>query len=116
VASLLHDQLRKFDVVCRYGGEEFAILLSQTNPQHAAGVAEKLRSLLERWQFPGLPRKVTISAGVATYPENGVERDGLMKAADTSLYAAKQGGRNRVVLAPADTKQGEKKAQTAGNT
>lgn len=116
VASLLHDQLRKFDVVCRYGGEEFAILLSQTNPQHAVGVAEKLRALLERWQFPGLPRTVTISAGVATYPENGVERDGLMKAADTSLYAAKQAGRNRVMLATAETRQDDKRAQGAANT
>src|SRR5579863_8948718 len=104
VASLLHDQLRKFDVVCRYGGEEFAILLSQTNPQHAIAVAEKLRGLVETWQFPGLPRSVTISAGVATYPENALERDGLMKASDASLYAAKQAGRNRVLLASAPEK------------
>ena len=68
VSSIFHQQLRKIDVVCRYGGEEFAILLSQTNPQHALSVAEKLRSLVERWQFPGVPRSVTISAGTASYP------------------------------------------------
>jgi diguanylate cyclase (GGDEF)-like protein len=100
VSSIFHQQLRKIDVVCRYGGEEFAILLSQTNPQHALNVAEKLRGLIERWQFPGVPRPVTISAGAATYPEHGTTRDELLKAADAGLYAAKQAGRNRVTLAP----------------
>jgi diguanylate cyclase (GGDEF)-like protein len=100
VSSIFHQQLRKIDVVCRYGGEEFAILLSQTNPQHAAGVAEKLRRLVETWQFPGVPRPVTISAGTATYPDHGITRDDLVKAADAGLYAAKQAGRNRALLAP----------------
>jgi len=100
VSSMFHQQLRKIDVVCRYGGEEFAILLSQTNPQHALGVAEKLRRLVETWQFPGVPRSVTISAGVATFPDHGTSRDELVKSADAGLYAAKQGGRNRVLLGP----------------
>ena len=100
VSSMFHGQLRKIDVVCRYGGEEFAILLSQTNPQHALAIAEKLRRQVESWQFPGVPRCVTISAGVATYPDHGTTRDELVKAADAGLYAAKQGGRNRVLLGP----------------
>jgi len=100
VSSIFHQQLRKTDVVCRYGGEEFAILLSQTNPQHALAVAEKLRRLVETWQFPGVPRPVTISAGVATFPDHGTARDELVKSADAGLYAAKQGGRNRVLLGP----------------
>jgi diguanylate cyclase (GGDEF)-like protein len=100
VSSMFHQQLRKIDVVCRYGGEEFAILLSQTNPQHALAVAEKLRRLVESWQFPGVPRCVTISAGVATFPDHGTTRDELVKSADAGLYAAKQGGRNRVLLGP----------------
>jgi len=100
VSSMFHQQLRKIDVVCRYGGEEFAILLSQTNPQHALAVAEKLRRLVESWQFPGVPRPVTISAGVATFPDHGTARDELVKSADAGLYAAKQGGRNRVLLGP----------------
>jgi diguanylate cyclase (GGDEF)-like protein len=98
VSSLFHQQLRKIDVVCRYGGEEFAILLTQTNAQHAMGVAEKLRKLVEGWQFPGVPRTVTISAGVAAFPEHGTTRDELIHAADTGLYAAKQSGRNHVCL------------------
>ena len=100
VSSIFHQQLRKIDVVCRYGGEEFAILLSQTNPQHALAVAEKLRRLVESWQFPGVPRPVTSSAGVATFPDHGTSRDELVKSADAGLYAAKQGGRNRVLLGP----------------
>jgi len=98
VSSLFHQQLRKIDVVCRYGGEEFAILLTQTSAQHAFGVAEKLRKLVEGWQFPGVPRMVTLSAGVAAFPDHGTSRDDLIRAADASLYEAKQGGRNRVCL------------------
>jgi len=86
-------------VVCRYGGEEFAILLSQTHQQHALGVAEKLRKLVEGWQFPGVPRPVSISVGVASFPDHGTTRDELVKAADGALYAAKQAGRNRVRVA-----------------
>jgi len=98
VSSLFNQQLRKIDVVCRYGGEEFAILLTQTDATHAMNVAEKLRKLAESWQFPGVPRTVTISAGAAAYPEHGTTRDELVKSADAALYAAKQAGRNKVCL------------------
>ena len=99
VSSIFSQQLRKIDVVCRYGGEEFAILLSQTTHNHAMAVAEKLRRIIDSWQFPGVPRPVTISAGVATCPEHGTTRDELVKAADAGLYAAKQAGRNCVKVA-----------------
>jgi diguanylate cyclase (GGDEF)-like protein len=98
VSSLFHQQLRKIDVVCRYGGEEFAILLTQTNAQQAVTIAEKLRRLVEAYQFPGVPRTVTISAGVAAFPAHGSSRDEMIRAADNGLYAAKQAGRNRVCL------------------
>jgi diguanylate cyclase (GGDEF)-like protein len=111
VSSILHQQVRKIDVVCRFGGEEFAILLSQTSPQHSLAVAEKLRRIVETWQFPGVPRPVTISAGAANYPEHGTTRDELVKAADAGLYAAKQTGRNRVCLAPEPPKA---RAQAGG--
>jgi two-component system, cell cycle response regulator len=100
VSSLFHQQLRKIDVVCRYGGEEFGIVLTQTSVQHALSVAEKLRKVVETWQFPGVPRTVTISAGVAAYPEHGTTRDELVRAADNGLYSAKQNGRNKVAAAP----------------
>ncbi len=99
VSSLFHQQLRKIDVVCRYGGEEFAILLTQTTAKPAVTIAEKLRRLVEGFQFPGVPRTVTISAGVAAFPTHGKTRDELIRAADNGLYAAKQAGRNRVCVA-----------------
>ena len=98
-SSLFNQQLRKIDVVCRYGGEEFGILLTQADAPQAISVAEKLRRSVETWQFPGVPRTVTISAGTAAFPEHGTTRDELVKAADAALYAAKQTGRNRVCLA-----------------
>jgi diguanylate cyclase (GGDEF)-like protein len=106
VSSLFHQQLRKIDVVCRYGGEEFGILLTQTNADHAMSVAEKLRKMVANWQFPGVPRTVTISAGTAALPDHGTTRDDLVKAADTALYAAKQAGRNRVCLAAMARRRG----------
>jgi diguanylate cyclase (GGDEF)-like protein len=98
VSSVFHQQLRKIDVVCRYGGEEFGILLSQTTSEHAISVAEKLRKTIEQWRFPGVPRTVTVSAGVAAFPDHGTTRDALVRAADTGLYAAKQAGRNHVCV------------------
>jgi diguanylate cyclase (GGDEF)-like protein len=99
VSSLFHQQLRKIDVVCRYGGEEFGILLTQVNADHAMSVAQKLRTTVENWQFPGVPQTVTISAGVAAHPEHGTTRDELVRSADSALYTAKQSGRNRICLA-----------------
>ena len=101
VSSLFHQQLRKVDVVCRYGGEEFGILLTQVTAEQAITVAGKLRKMVEGWQFPGVPRTVTISAGASAFPQHGTTRDGLVKAADSALYAAKQAGRNAVCLASA---------------
>ena len=99
VSSIFHQHVRKLDVVCRFGGEEFAIILSQTDTQHAITIAEKLRRLVDEWQFPGVARPVTISAGVASFPQDGNTRDELVRAADAGLYAAKQAGRNRVCVA-----------------
>ena len=101
ISTLFTQHLRKIDVVCRYGGEEFAILVPETGGSSAVAVAEKLRHIVESWSFPGVPRPVTVSAGVATFPTDGRTRDELMKAADDALYAAKQQGRNRVVSAGA---------------
>jgi diguanylate cyclase (GGDEF)-like protein len=99
VSTILKQQLRKVDMVCRYGGEEFAIVVPETSGENALRVAEKLRRHVESHHFPGVPRPVTISAGVADYPTHGITRDEVVAAADSALYQAKQAGRNRVVAA-----------------
>lgn len=99
VSSILKQQLRKMDMVCRYGGDEFAVLIPETTGEGALRVAEKLRRQIETHDFPGVPRPVTISCGVADYPTHGVTRDEVVAAADTALYTAKQAGRNRVAAA-----------------
>ncbi len=100
VSTIFAQQVRKSDVVCRYGGEEFAIIVPETTGESATHLADKLRSVVASWFFPGVPRPVTISAGVAEFFTHGDTRDAVIEAADKALYAAKQGGRNRVRMAP----------------
>lgn len=97
VSQIFQNTLRKPDTVCRYGGEEFVVILPETSGPKAFLVAEKLRNLVSLYEFPGIPRRVTISAGVADFPRCGATRDELVGAADENLYQAKQAGRNRVV-------------------
>jgi len=104
VSGVFGQQIRKVDVVCRYGGEEFAILVPQTSGGNAMEVAEKLRRMVETYRFPGVPVKVTISAGVAEFPAHGQTRDELVAAADAALYVSKEAGRNRVSAASAARK------------
>jgi diguanylate cyclase (GGDEF)-like protein len=99
VSSILQQHLRKGDVVCRFGGEEFAVLLPQASNESAMEVAEKLRRAIETFHFPGVPRPVTVSAGTAHFPEFGETRDEVVSAADSALYLAKQAGRNCVMNA-----------------
>ncbi|HEX9284906.1 MAG TPA: GGDEF domain-containing protein, partial [Nitrospirales bacterium] len=102
VSSIFTRTLRKVDVVCRYGGEEFAIILPATPGGSAYIVADKLRRAVAGAQHPGVPIPVTISAGVAEFPANGITRDDIVRAADAALYKAKQNGRNQVCWAPAN--------------
>jgi diguanylate cyclase (GGDEF)-like protein len=86
------------DVASRFGGEEFALLLPQTDADGAAHVAERLRELVETEmedKGAGLPA-VTISMGVATFPQDGSEQEELMRVSDEALYEAKENGRNQV--------------------
>ena len=101
VSRLFSQHLRKPDVLCRFGGEEFAILLPETTGESALAAAEKLRQIVAGYPFPGIPRPVTFSAGVAEFPRNGRTRDELVQAADAALYSSKQSGRDRVQQAPA---------------
>jgi diguanylate cyclase (GGDEF)-like protein len=98
VSSILKQQLRKIDVVCRYGGEEFAIVVPEVTSETALHIADKLRRQIESFDFPGVPRAVTISCGVADFPTHGTTRDEVVSAADSALYQAKQSGRNRAKI------------------
>jgi diguanylate cyclase (GGDEF)-like protein len=99
VSTIFCRHLRKVDVVCRYGGEEFAVILPATQGGAAAAVANKLRCAVATTQYPGVSLPVTISIGVAEFPSNGITRDDIVRAADAALYQAKEDGRNRVCLA-----------------
>ncbi|UJA20391.1 diguanylate cyclase [Thermoleophilia bacterium SCSIO 60948] len=99
VAQTLEAGVRASDFVGRYGGEEFLILLPDTDPSVAAGVAEKLRLAITRLDIPALGPSLSASFGVAAIPDHASEGDTLVRHADRALYAAKRGGRNRVEIA-----------------
>ena len=103
VSDLIRKHVRNFDIAARFGGEEFAIVLPETELAVAQAVAERLRRALETTVFhaPNADTTIraTISLGVACYPEDAAEPDDLIHQADIALYQAKYQGRNRVVLA-----------------
>lgn len=95
LAAALGAESRDFDLVARYGGEEFAIILPATNPAAGAATGERFRRLIEQLETH-VP--ITGSIGVASFPENAIDPDGLVRAADTALYDSKRAGRNRVTV------------------
>jgi len=102
VAQRLRDQVRRTDVVTRYGGEEFVVILPVTSKAHARLIGEKLRAGIAAVPF-GVTREwsgdpLTISVGVAGCPDDATSVGDLLRAADAALYAAKRAGRNRVEL------------------
>ena len=101
--ALLKQHARGSDIYCRYGGEEFLLVLPDMGAADAAVRAEQLRQALAATPIPcgGLALSVTASFGVATFMQHGQRGDELIAAADKALYAAKRGGRNRVVCAQA---------------
>src|SRR3989338_2137214 len=103
LGSLTHKNTRSSDVACRYGGEEFAVLLPQTDKNHAVIAAEKIRHIIQSHEFPYEKTQplgdVTVSIGVASYPTDakGIKKvNELIEKADKALYKAKNEGRNKV--------------------
>ncbi|USE37551.1 diguanylate cyclase domain-containing protein [Endozoicomonas sp. SCSIO W0465] len=96
VAHRLEGCIRKVDIIARLGGDEFAVVLDDVkNPEDTRTVANKiLNALREPHDLGGSSRNVGTSIGIAFYPENGGDIDGLIKAADEAMYAAKNEGRN----------------------
>ncbi|MCM2258679.1 MAG: sensor domain-containing diguanylate cyclase [Vicinamibacteria bacterium] len=101
VAKLIGGRLRQGDLAARYGGEEFVAILPGADADRARQVAERAREALANNPvvFEGATIKLTASFGVGVWPGAGRTRDALIGAADAALYEAKQGGRNRVVVA-----------------
>lgn len=106
VARVMKGAVREIDITCRYGGEEFAVILPETDSKGAVQMAERLRESVEKHEFKdtkGNTYQVTISVGVSTYPDNAKQRSLLIKAADAALYKSKENGRNRVTSASGQT-------------
>jgi diguanylate cyclase (GGDEF)-like protein len=100
VAGVLRDLSRDIDAPARYGGEELAVVVPQTDSAGAALLAERMRDAVERLRVPEVggagSLSVTASFGVAAVPDSALDKDGLIAAADEALYRAKRGGKNRV--------------------
>ncbi|MFZ5569320.1 MAG: diguanylate cyclase [Thermodesulfobacteriota bacterium] len=106
LANFLKNCIRQEDIVCRYGGEEFVLILPETSLENARLRAEDLRKKIETALMihrQGRIYTITVSMGVAAYPLHGPEVDNTLNAADAALHQAKTEGRNRVASAPAVT-------------
>lgn len=109
VGEVFRNRLREFDVVGRIGGEEFAVLLPETDIDRAFEVAERLRldiAAAEIQPEPGKLLGITASIGVATLTAEEVDIDRLLKFADQAMYEAKRNGRNRVYIARNEGREG----------
>lgn len=98
IARIIRESVRDIDVVSRYGGEEFAIALPETGRESARQVAERLRKKVERTVFAAYDEKLelTVSLGIAVYPQDASSTTDILERADQALYTAKKSGKNVV--------------------
>jgi len=99
VGAVLSETIRASDFVGRNGGEEFIVLLPDTDAAAALIVAEKIRAAIAEISVSGVDRVITASLGIATIPQHAADGDQLVRAADRALYLAKTNGRDRVETA-----------------
>jgi diguanylate cyclase (GGDEF)-like protein len=102
LARLFRSQLRAEDIPCRYGGEEFALILPEAPLEAAGERAEQLRRIAHESHIQhrgNTLERVSISIGVSCYPQHGSTGEALLRSADQALYRAKEEGRDRVVVA-----------------
>ncbi len=100
LANLIRNSVRQVDIVARFGGEEFAIILLNTSLEEAAHMAERLRGIVEKYSFDINSNNIniTISAGISTLKEDTTSKDELVDHADKALLKAKANGRNKVYM------------------
>lgn len=106
-AKIILDSCRKGDIACRFGGEEFCIILPLTGDKGAVEAGERFRKMVERYDFPGPDKalKVTISVGAASLQSSRAQTaTDMVKDADSALYQAKNSGRNKTCLFEKETK------------
>jgi diguanylate cyclase (GGDEF)-like protein len=104
IGPLLKQSIRRSDIACRFGGEEFLLILPEATSEGAARRAEAIRAAIKLLNLIHLGRAlgaITASLGVALYPDHASDADALLRSADESLYKAKDGGRDRVVISAA---------------
>ena len=107
MSAIFSDCIREVDYAARYGGEEFLILLPQTDLEGGVEVAERIQNRLADTKLDDEKKKVgiTLSIGVAEFPQHGDTAEAIIAAADAALYLAKRRGRNRVARATANTRR-----------
>lgn len=97
IAGRFVSQVRSFDLIAKYGGDEFTVILPQTDLEGAMVVAERMRQSIEEHDFPlAAAGTITVSLGVATFPDDASDAHSLIMMSDRALYQAKRQGRNRV--------------------
>ena len=98
LAGILSQNLRSIDSAARYGGEEFTIILPETLLEGALNTAERISNEVKKHSFDIMGNKahITVSIGVSTFPDDAMDREGLIKAADDALYMSKRKGRNAI--------------------
>ncbi|HCZ05774.1 MAG TPA: hypothetical protein DHV12_01335 [Thermotogae bacterium] len=96
LSTLLKEKLRESDVIARYGGDEFAVILTGVTSEKALEILERVRYAVEGSNFLGL--KLSVSIGVSCYPEDGETAETLVEKADTALYRSKSKGKNRITV------------------
>jgi diguanylate cyclase (GGDEF)-like protein len=116
VARIIREKARDTDIVARFGGEEFALSMPQTETRGAEIIAERIREAVMKEVFLTElgPLKVTLSLGIATYPDHGEDRQAVIELADQSLYHAKNHGRNQSVTVVQMRNQSRSIAQVVG--